>query len=302
MNRLVQRSILVLIVLCCFIAAKPKSNPLLVVDNTSTTVISSIPMSTSFNVSTSEKWKPFEDLEKLYASTGIETYVPRSLPTGFVLQKAEYRQGITKASYSNDQQSIIFSQKHVEGQQSRLEAWSTDEQQLIVIWSSAGIDFELRGQHVSKAQLLLFKQSLHPLTDQGIPFSFEVIETTEFSDLNGSKNRDFHIFTPDEFLGHIKKQSILLKESFSPQDNSIVIGLFSGIKSSSGYAIEVFDITLQNDQLIVSFRETEPAEGQIVLTYMTYPCQFIVVNIPPKKVAAVQFITQKGQAVASIPL
>ncbi|MNF04619.1 hypothetical protein D3C80_2041800 [compost metagenome] len=83
--------------------------------------------------------------------------------------------------------------------------------------------------------------------------------------------------------------------------NSIIIGLFSGEKGSGGHSINTSQVILKNNQLSVVFYEIKPYPNSSYTTALTYPFQYIEVQIPPEqKISSVQFITDKGQAVANI--
>ena len=339
MTKNVQRSILFLIVFCCFLAVKPLSRSLppeatlsveltsvassgdismavpVMLDSETETMTDSEHNSTSVVKETStvkvdspQKWETFQDLEHVSSAKQLTIYTPINLPIGFVLQKVEHLQGVTRATYVYGEQEIQFVQKSIKSKREVAEVWSSDEQTdglLSVSWTTNRSKFLLSGDNVSREKLSSFQQSLHKLTDgkeQANILPFHVIELTGFSDKNGVKKRRFKLFTPEQFQDFITNQRLVEKEAFQPLDNSIVLGLFSGMKGSSGYSIEVLDITLREHQLNVSFTESEPAREDSVLAYLTYPSQFVNVALPTDEITSVQFLTDKGEAVAHLPL
>lgn len=330
MTKIVQRIILFIIVFCCFLAAKPLSqsrppvDPALVkpasvnvtADATRDEITMAVPVTKSHSVSSiepvasakvslPEKWENYLDLEQVSRSTKLDIAVPASLPVGFELQKVEHREGITRATYVYEQQRIEFVQHS--SKREAAEVWTTDEHNrelLSVAWSWDRREFQLIGENVSKEQLILFKQSLYRVAgeEQGVSLPYQIVEVTGFSDQNGTKERSFKLFSPEKFQSYITKQRLIEKETFQPLEHSIVIGLFSGMKGSSGYSIEVLDIALQGSQLTVTFKESEPSREDNVLAYVTYPSHFVNVALTAGEVASVQFLTEKGQAVAHLPL
>ncbi|MDP8224199.1 MAG: protease complex subunit PrcB family protein [Candidatus Lernaella stagnicola] len=61
-------------------------------------------------------------------------------------------------------------------------------------------------------------------------------------------------------------------------DQFAVVGVFMGLHSTGGFAVEILDIKREGDKLVLVIRETTPHEGQGVTMALTQP--FSVVMIP----------------------
>lgn len=249
------------------------------------------------------KWEQYFDLEQLQRAKQIEVIVPNVLPKGYILDKTEYYDKTIRVTYLNENKSIIFTQSPA---LTPFATKETSELDTVIRWSTVTNNFELKGVHAKESDLTIIKDSLHPISniEDSITVSFEIISCADrsqmYSSKDAKKNRSFEIYTPAAFKKNKKK---CVGDQDIASSNSIIIGLFSGQKGSSGHAIHTSQVILDNNQLTVKFYEIKPSPDSIYLTVITYPYQYIEVQIPPEqKVSSVQFITDKGQAVANIAL
>lgn len=72
-------------------------------------------------------------------------------------------------------------------------------------------------------------------------------------------------------------------------DKNTVIAVFAGQKPTSGYAIQISEVTQFNGEVVVKFKEISPPKGSIVLQVLTQPFHIVVV---PKFNAKVEFVKE----------
>ncbi|MNW52131.1 hypothetical protein D3C74_296400 [compost metagenome] len=247
------------------------------------------------------KWEQYSDFEELQKAKHNDVFVPNVLPKGYILNKTEYYNKIIRATYLNENKTIIFTQSPT------LTDFTTEEnndKDTVISWSTSQNSFELKGIHAEKSDLAKFKDSLQLISNKedSITVPFEIISCSDHSKMYNSKNakktRSFEIYTPATFKNNEKK---CMDYQDAASQNSIIIGLFSGEKGSGGHSINTSQVILKNNQLSVVFYEIKPLPNSSYTTVLTYPFQYIEVQIPPEqKISSVQFITDKGQAVANI--
>jgi hypothetical protein len=262
------------------------------------------PIKTVENIELPIKWEQYSDFEELQEAKQIEVLAPSDLPKGFILQKTEYQHETIKGTYLNGKNALIFIQTPATNDTMNKEAvWKNNENETILTWSTNKRSFEIKGTNLNNELLNSFKQSLRPIsnTTDIITLPFEIITSKLQLEKNNPKNRTFSLFTPLTFREFAKKQHIVIDKKWQAMDDEIIIGLFAGEKGSSGYAITTSQIDLKNNKLTVMFHETKPTPDMNYLTVITYPFQFIAIKMPPgKKISAVQFVSGKGEALASL--
>ncbi len=66
-----------------------------------------------------------------------------------------------------------------------------------------------------------------------------------------------------------------------------VVAAFTGLKSSSGYGVKVYQVRDQDDECIYKFTETAPSSGNdVVNMVMTTPYLLLIVETNGKKITA----------------
>jgi hypothetical protein len=58
-------------------------------------------------------------------------------------------------------------------------------------------------------------------------------------------------------------------------DSSMVLAVFAGTRPSAGYGVEIIGIEEQKGELVVTWRETGPAPGQMVAQMLTTPFHIV---------------------------
>lgn len=130
---------------------------------------------------------------------------------------------------------------------------------------------------------------------------FEVIQLSGYLQHFEPEGRVFYLFTNKQFNAFAKEHELTRMKEQLNGSAGWIIGLFSGEKGSSGYTIAVSEVTLQDNELRVVFHETEPAPNTSSLSVISYPYQFINVEIPEgTRVDIVQLVTSQGEAIANL--
>ena len=66
----------------------------------------------------------------------------------------------------------------------------------------------------------------------------------------------------------------------------MVLGVFTGTRTSAGYSVEIVSVDKQADGVVVRYRETRPGRGAVAAQIITSPYHFVAV---PKEQGGVRF-------------
>lgn len=91
----------------------------------------------------------------------------------------------------------------------------------------------------------------------------------------------------DFWLEHAGSNAFLPEVDFSTQT---VLAVFAGQKSTGGYSIRITAVKLANQQLTVSYHETEPAKGKLNSQVLNAPAHIVRID---KSKAAGDFTSVK---------
>lgn len=253
------------------------------------------------------KWTLYSDLEQLQNAHPASIYVPSQLPKGFKLDRREVRNETIRAVYTSGKKELLFLQTPQAGsipKPAEIQRQSNGNE-LVFLWSANAYSFELIGHHVTEKELNAFKQSLIMLSPPDTNtrhMPFEVLQLSGYLQHFEPEGRVFSIFTYEQFHAFAKKHELTGMKEQQNGSAGWIMGLFSGEKGSSGYTIAVSEVTLQDNELRVVFHETEPAPDASTLSVISYPYQFINVELPEgRRVDTVQFVTSRGEAIAKLP-
>ncbi|MCS7186445.1 MAG: alkaline phosphatase family protein [Armatimonadetes bacterium] len=93
----------------------------------------------------------------------------------------------------------------------------------------------------------------------------------------------------EELWKQVHKGKILIPNIPTVDFNkNMVVAAFMGQKPTSGYAIQITEVTHSNGEIVVKLKETKPPKGAIVLQVLTQPFHIVVVSKVEGKVRFVE--------------
>lgn len=244
------------------------------------------------------KWHIYKSFDELQRDKKINVYAPHFLPDGYQVDKIEYANEIAIATYTDGVGIIAFAQSAKEQPVFR------DDSSLILRWTDFPFYFEVKGDKDTQSNdLKVFKQSLFlmPSLDNNEKKSFSILNLTGPLQKFKPQEQNFRLFNNKQFSDFIEEENLKLNSQQHTISNSeLIIGLFAGEKGSSGYTIAATQLIKREKNIIIIFDESSPAPDMATLAVITHPYQFISLQIPGEEVTNIQFITTRGEAIASL--
>lgn len=244
-----------------------------------------------------QKWQIYKSFDELQKDKKINVYAPHFLPDGYRVDKIEYANEITIATYTDGVGTIAFAQSAKE------EPVFRDDSSLILRWTDSPFYFEVKGdKDTQNNDLKVFKQSLFlmPSLVNSEKNSFSILNLTGPLQKFKPQEQTFRLFNNKQFSDFIEEENLKLNSQHKISNNELIIGLFAGEKGSSGYTIAATQLIKREKHIIIIFDESSPAPDMATLAVITHPYQFISLQIPGEEVTNIQFITTRGEAIASL--
>ena len=99
-----------------------------------------------------------------------------------------------------------------------------------------------------------------------------------FNTQKGYNNITYNILATDDLNSVYKERGYYITE----KDNKVLITIAAGMKNTGGFAIKINDIKINNKNVKIYIKETEPPKDSNVIQVINYPIVQVELNEKPE--------------------